>query len=101
VASDRSVEGDPGSGIVGWRVLVESLVRPVVIEMAHVLLKNSVGVSLVVDQQLVGAFGTDAADEPFCVAVRPGRAGRGLDDVDTLWVPHWSSTVVTCDVAGR
>src|SRR6185312_17173341 len=61
----------------------EPLVRPVVIEMAHVLLKNSVGVSLVVDQQLVDAFGTDAADEAFRVAVRPGRAGRGLDDVDT------------------
>jgi hypothetical protein len=63
-------------------VLVEPLVWPVVIEMAHVLIKDSVGVSLVVAQQLVGAFGTDAAEESFRVAVRLGCAGRDLDDVD-------------------
>jgi hypothetical protein len=38
----------------------------------------------VVDQQSVGAFGVDAADEPFRIAVRPGRARRDLDHVDVL-----------------
>jgi len=53
-------------------------------EMAAVLIKNSVGVSRVVNQHPVGAFGADAADEPFRVAVRPGCAGRNLDDVDAF-----------------
>jgi hypothetical protein len=34
-----------------------------------------VGVSRVVNQHPVGAFGADAADEPFRVAVRPGVRG--------------------------
>jgi len=36
----------------------------------------------VVNQHPVSAFGADAADEPFRVAARLGRAGRNLDDVD-------------------
>ena len=67
---------------MGWRVLIQALVRAVVIEMAHVAVKNSSGVSFVVDQQSVGALGADAADEPLRVAVRPGCAGRAFDDVD-------------------
>jgi len=50
---------------VGWWVLIQALVRAVVIEVAHVPVKNSSGVSLVVDQQSVGAFGADAPNEPF------------------------------------
>jgi hypothetical protein len=73
VALDRGVAGDRGGGVVGWWVLIQALVRAVVIEVAHVAVKNSSGVSLVVDQQSVGALGADAADEPFRVAVRPGR----------------------------
>jgi hypothetical protein len=65
-------------------MLAQALVWPVVIEMADVLIKNSVGVSRMVNQHPVGAFGADAADEPFRVAVRPGRAGRNLDDVDAF-----------------
>jgi aspartate oxidase len=75
VASDRGAERDHGGGVVGWRVLIQALVRTVVIEMAHVVVKNSSGVSFVVDQQPVGALGADAAHEAFRIAVRPGRAG--------------------------
>ena len=42
------------------------------------------GVWFVVDQYPVGAFGADAADEPFCVAVRPRGAGRGRDYGDAF-----------------
>src|SRR5438045_7193262 len=52
--------------------------------MADVLIKNHVGVACVVNQHSVGAFDADAADEPFRVAIRPGRAGRTLDDVDAF-----------------
>jgi hypothetical protein len=65
VVSDRGVAGDRGGGVVGWWVLIQGLMRAVVIEVAQVPVKNSLGVSLVVDQQSVGAFGADAADEPF------------------------------------
>jgi len=73
VASDRGIEGDHGGWIVGRWVLAQALVWAVVVEVAHVLVENSMGVSFVVDQQSVGAFGADAADEPFCVAVGPHR----------------------------
>jgi hypothetical protein len=79
VASDQGIEGDHGSGIVGRRVLVKPLVWPVAIEMAHVLVKDGAGVSFVVDQHPVSAFGADAADESFRAAVRPGCRGRALD----------------------
>lgn len=59
-------------------MLVAPLVRPVVIEMAHVLVEDGAGVSFVVDQHPVGAFGADAADESFCVAVCPGGYGEGF-----------------------
>jgi hypothetical protein len=84
VASDRGIAGDRGSGVVGWWVLIQALARAVVIEVAHVPVKNSVGVSLVVDQQSVGAFGADASNEPFRVAVRPGRPRRDLDHGDVF-----------------
>jgi hypothetical protein len=65
-------------------VLVEPLVRAVVIEMAHVLAEDGAGVSLVVDQDSVGALGAHAADEPFGVAVRPRGLGRDFDYVDAF-----------------
>ena len=77
MASDRGAERDHGGGVVGWRVLIQALVRAVVIEVAHGAVKNNSGVSLVVDQQPVGALRADAADEPFRVAVRPGAYGEG------------------------
>jgi len=79
MASDRRVAGDHGSWIVSRRVLVEPLVCPVVIEVAHVLVEDGSGVSCVVDQHPIGAFGADAADEPFRITVRPRRPRRDLD----------------------
>ncbi len=55
--------------------MIQALVPTVVIEVAHVAVKNSSGGSFMVDQQSVGALGADAADEPFCVAVRLGVRG--------------------------
>jgi hypothetical protein len=76
VTSDRGVTVDDGRGIVtGW-ALVEALVRPVVVEMALVLVEDGAGVSFVVDQEPVGALGADAADESLGVAIRTG-SGEG------------------------
>jgi hypothetical protein len=58
---------------VGRWVLAQALVRTVVIEMAHVAVVHSLGVSFVVDQQSVSALGADAADEPLRIAVGPHR----------------------------
>jgi hypothetical protein len=81
---DRSVERDHGGRIVvGW-VLVEALVRAVVVEMVDESVEDGAGVSFVIDQDSVGAFLEDAADESFRVAVRAGRPGRDFDDVETL-----------------
>ncbi len=58
--------------------------RAVVIEMVHILVEDGEGVSLMVDQQPVGALFADAANEPFGVAVCPGSLGRDLDDVEAF-----------------
>ena len=50
--------------------------------------EHGAGVALVVDQHPVGALGPDAADEPFGVAVRPGRPRWGLDDLDAFGGEH-------------
>jgi hypothetical protein len=84
MASDRGVEGDHGGWIVVGRVLIETLRRSVVVEVVRVPVEDSAGVSLVVDQQSVGAFVADAANEPFGVAVCLRRPGRDLDDVDVF-----------------
>lgn len=55
--------------------------RAVVVEMADEPVEDGKGVSFVVDQQSVGAFLADAADESLRVAVRAGRPGRGFDHV--------------------
>jgi hypothetical protein len=57
-------------------VLVEALVWTVVVEMAIVLAKDHMGVTLVLDQHPVGALGADAADEPFRETVRPGACAE-------------------------
>jgi hypothetical protein len=77
VASDRGVKGNRRSEVAGWWVLIQALMRAVVIEMAHVPVKNNSGVSLVRDQQPVGAFRAVAANEPFHMAVRPGACAEG------------------------
>jgi hypothetical protein len=47
---DRGVEQSHRGGVVQWWALVEALVWAVVIEMAHILVEDGAGVSLVVDQ---------------------------------------------------
>jgi hypothetical protein len=84
VTSDWGVAGNDSGGIVSGWMLAQVLVWPVVIETADVLSKNTVGVACVVNQHPVGAFGGDAADEPSRVVIRPGRAGRNLDDVNAF-----------------
>ena len=68
--------------------MVEALVRAVVIEMAHILVEDGEGMSLVVDQQPVGALFADAANEPFGVAICPGSPGRDLDHLDASGGEH-------------
>jgi hypothetical protein len=56
-------------------------------ELAHVLVENGAGVSFVVDQQSVGAFGTDAAEEPVGAelvihAMRPGSIRGSIHRAD-------------------
>jgi hypothetical protein len=82
MASDRGVEAGYGGWImVGW-VLVEALMRPVIVEMAHILVNDGAGVSLVVDQQPVGALLANAADKPFGITVHLRCLGRNLDDIE-------------------
>jgi hypothetical protein len=69
--------------VAGW-MLVQSLVRAVVIEVALVLLEDSAGVSFVVDQHFVGALFSDRSDEPFGVAVSPWCLWWGLDHLEAL-----------------
>jgi hypothetical protein len=81
---DRGVEQGHRGGVVQWWALVEVLVRTVVVEVLGELVEDGAGVSLVVDQQSVGAFVADAANEPFGVAVRSGCPGRDLDHIDAF-----------------
>ena len=78
MTSDWGIEGNYGGRIVGRRVLVAPLVRAVVVEMAHVLVKDGAGVSLGVGQHPVGAFGADAADESLPRSSSPGGYGEGF-----------------------
>lgn len=64
--------------------MVEALMRPVIVEMAHILVNDCAGVSLVVTQQPVGALLANAASEPFGIAVRPRRLGRNLDHIEAF-----------------
>jgi hypothetical protein len=84
MASDRGVEAGHDGRIMVGRVLVEALMRWVVIEMAHILVNDGAGVSLVVDQQSVGALLANAANEPLGIAVRSRRLGRDLDHIDAF-----------------
>ena len=87
MALDRGVKRNHGDRIVvGW-VLVEPLVRTVV-EVPCKFVEDGEDMSLVVDQQPVGALFADAANEPFRVAVRPGCLGRDLDHVESFGGEH-------------
>jgi hypothetical protein len=84
MVSDRGGERDHGGRIVAGWVLVEALVRPMVVEVMHVLVEGGVGVSFVVDQQPVGALVANAASEPLGIAVRSRRPARDLDHIEAF-----------------
>jgi alpha-glucuronidase len=76
----------PGSWSGG--VLIQALMWTVSDEVALVLTQDAAGVPLVVDQDPVGAFGPDAADEAFRITVRPGTPWRSLDHLNAVGGKH-------------
>jgi len=82
--SDRGIKIDDGRGTVAGRALVEALVRPMVVEMALVVVKDGASVSFVVDQEPVGALRTDTADDSLGIAIRLRNPGRDLDHVEAF-----------------
>jgi len=70
------------------RVLIEALVWTMPDEMVFVLAQHAAGVVFVVDQQPVGALGSDAMDKAFRERVRPRRPRRSLDHLNALGDEH-------------
>ena len=56
----------------------------VVIEVSLVGAEHGKSMALVIDQHPIGALSSDAANEPFRMTVRAGRARWSLDDLDVL-----------------
>jgi hypothetical protein len=77
VASDRAIDGhgDCPVVVVGC-VLVSGLVWPMSVVVLRVFGQHPGGVVLAVDQDVVGAFGANGADEPLGVTVRAGSSWR-------------------------
>jgi hypothetical protein len=65
-------------------VLIETLVWTVIVEVKLVRAKHDMGVALVVNQHPVGALGSDASNEPFCIAGCARRLRWRLDDLNVL-----------------
>ncbi len=90
MAADRGVERDLGGGVVGWRVLVQALMRAMVIEVTHVLIENGAGVSFVVKQQRACGGGwlclLDAKQQDGRSVVTAAEQTRGRDFVSSRWV---------------
>jgi hypothetical protein len=81
--------------VVGWGVQVQSPVRPSAVVVLGVLSEDSPRVLLVVDQQPVGALGSDGAHEPLCVGVHLGpglgRAGRPTPHRTAIDTDSWTA----------
>ena len=84
----RGVDRDDHARVVVGRVLIQALMWTVPDEVVLVLMQDSAGVLLVVDQDPVGALGPDAADEAFREGVRPRGARWSLDHVDAFGGEH-------------
>ena len=84
----RCVDRDDDAWVVVGRVLIEALMWTVPTEVALVLTEYGTGVFLVIDQNPVGAFDPDAANEAFRERVRSRRPWRNLDHVDALGHEH-------------
>lgn len=93
-----SVDRDRRHRIVAWRVLIEAVMRAMGVEVVRVLTQYSHGVPFVVEQEPVGAFFADGADESLGVAVRTECPWRCLDDPRALGgedgVERWCVCVV-------
>jgi hypothetical protein len=76
---NQHVEVDHHARLMHRRTVLETLVRAVFIEVAHIVGQHLAGVAFVVEQQVIRALLPDAAHEPLRVAVRPRRTRRCLD----------------------
>jgi hypothetical protein len=70
--------------VVGGGAQVQSPVEPSGVVVLGVLSEDSPCVLLVVDQQPVGALGSDGAYEPLCVGIHPRRLRRTVQDLDVV-----------------
>src|SRR5439155_15484941 len=87
-APDRALDRDHSRVVVVGRLLAQALVGAMGVEVVGVLGEHLPRVAFAVEQQPVGALRADAPHEPFRVAVRPGRAGWDLDEVDAFGGEH-------------
>jgi hypothetical protein len=72
------------SGFVGWSAELQGTMGPSGVVVLVVLGEDVPQVLLVVDQQPVGALGSDRAYEPLGVGVHPRRLRRALQDLDVV-----------------
>lgn len=89
MATDGPVDcyGDWAVVVVGC-ALVSGLVRAMTVVMLGILDQDPGGVVSVVDQDAVGALGTDGTHEPLGKTVRSRDPWRRLDDRDVLAAEH-------------
>ena len=89
MATDGPVDcyGDWAVVVVGW-ALVSGLVRAMIVVMLGILDQDPGGVVSVVDQDAVGALGTDGTHEPLGKTVASRGAWRRLDDRGVLAAEH-------------
>jgi hypothetical protein len=64
------------------RAKFAGMVRPSTVVVPNVLREHHTQVSLTKDQETVGEFGSDRANEPFSDTVRPRTTRRNPDDAD-------------------
>jgi hypothetical protein len=94
-AAEHVVANDMAGGRIDvWALRIsrdgeaQASVRPVPVVMADVLAKNLLEVAASGDQAPVEAFGSHGPDPTLRDRVCPGRADRGLDDLDALGAEH-------------
>ena len=86
--ADRRIERDHDGRVVIGRLMVQTLVRTVLIEVPDELSQHGSGVAFVVNEHPVGALRANAAHEPFGVTVRPRRPRRCSHHVDAFGGEH-------------
>src|SRR5665213_914429 len=83
-AQDRHVENraDRLNRARQWRILAQGQVRARLVVVGLVRQQQMAKVPFAKHDDMVGAFPTDRADEPFDIGVLPGRARRSLSISD-------------------